>query len=203
MRTYVATSSEDKLRELRELFEDSIVELGAVTGYKPPVEDGETYADNALIKARALHSALKAKGIEAAVLADDSGIEVEALDGRPGVHSARYAGEDASWEQRLGKLLAEMDGIENRRCRYVCFFAFIYPEGRELIAAGHVDGTLTTEVTHGENGFGYDPVFQFDPAGKTFAQLSDTYKHLVSHRGNAARNLLTILNIHARHRAGD
>lgn len=145
-----------------------------------PPEDGETYADNALIKARA-----GARALGRAVIADDSGIEAAALGGRPGVRSARYAGEQASDAENLAKLIAEVPvGSE---LRYVCALAFVDGDGSEHVVFGECHGRMAREP-RGQNGFGYDPVFLPDEHdGLTIAELSEAGKDAISHRGRALR----------------
>jgi XTP/dITP diphosphohydrolase len=184
----LATRNEHKLRELAEI-------LPAV-GLRPlpeevemPPEDGETFAANALIKARA---AREATGGEAAI-ADDSGIEAEALGGRPGVRSARYAGVDASDEENLARLLAEVGAAGNdRRVAYVCVIALVTEGGAEHLFEGRCAGTLA-QTPRGTGGFGYDPAFVPDETGpddgRTMAELDPAEKHAISHRGRAARAL--------------
>lgn len=194
MKTYVATKNLGKLDELRAIFRGSRLALDTYDGYAD-VEEGEAdYVENALLKARALQAQLRAAGVEAAVLADDSGIEVEALDNRPGVLSARYAGADATWADRRAALLAEMRGVHEieRGARFVCVMALLLPTGEELIGEGIVDGRLTTEE-HGEGGFGYDPIFFYPPSHKTFAELPTATKNRLSHRARAAGALLEAL----------
>jgi XTP/dITP diphosphohydrolase len=150
-----------------------------------PPEDGHTFAENALPKARAA-----AAGTGAPSIADDSGIEAAALDGAPGVRSARYAGARASDEENLAKLLAEAP--PGSALRYVCALAYVDPrEGLERVFEGSCEGRLA-EMPRGERGFGYDPAFLPDdgPAGLTMAELGDTQKDAISHRGRAARALL-------------
>ena len=154
-----------------------------------PVEDGETLLDNARIKAQAL---VDATG-EAAV-ADDTGLEVEALDGAPGVLTARYAGEDATYEDNWRKLLHELGDESNRRARWRTVALALWPDGTEQWAEGTCDGTITFEASGGE-GFGYDPVFVPDGGdGRTFAELTREEKNAVSHRGLAFRALSQLLD---------
>jgi XTP/dITP diphosphohydrolase len=186
----VATRNEHKLEELREIligFEliplPDRVEL--------PPETGETFAENALIKARAAH---EATGVEA--IADDSGIVAAALGGAPGVRSARFAGADASDGQNLGKLLAEVGLDADRSVAYVCVMAHVGADGSESIYEGRCEGTLALEP-RGSGGFGYDPAFipaDTGPGdGRTMAELSSAEKHAISHRGRAARALAVAL----------
>jgi XTP/dITP diphosphohydrolase len=158
-----------------------------------PVEDGETLFDNARIKARAL---VEATG-EAAV-ADDTGLEVEALDGAPGVFTARYAGEAATYEDNWRKLLAELGDEANRRARWRTVALVLWPDGTERWAEGTCEGTITRQA-EGVQGFGYDPVFVPDGGdGRTFAELSREEKNAVSHRGRAFRALGALLGVDPR-----
>jgi len=153
-------------------------------GFELPPEDGETFAENALGKARAA-----AAGLGRAAIADDSGIAAAALGGAPGVRSARFAGEHASDEQNLAKLLAEAPA--GSALEYVCVIAYAEPGGEERLFEGRCSGRLA-ERPRGERGFGYDPAFLPDdgPPGLTMAELSDEQKDAISHRGRAARELL-------------
>lgn len=197
LRTFVATSNAGKLAEMRAIFAGSRLELEVYPAYAA-VEEGETsYADNALLKARALQSQLVSAGIGACVLADDSGLEVAALAGRPGVLSARYAGLEATWRERRAALLYEMRtfGDDRRDAQFVACMALLFSDGTSVVAAGSVSGTITTREI-GENGFGYDPIFFYPPASRTFAELSAEVKNSCSHRGAAAANLLSRLAQH-------
>ncbi|HEV2260806.1 MAG TPA: non-canonical purine NTP pyrophosphatase, partial [Candidatus Rubrimentiphilum sp.] len=162
--------------------------------YKQPFEGEDSYAENAAIKARWLQGQLREAGIQGAVLADDSGIEVDVLGGRPGVLSARYVSKDASWPDRRRQLLRELDGVpeEKRGAKFVCAMMLILDDGTELAGYGEVEGSIA-EREHGEGGFGYDPIFWYAPAGRTFAQLAEEEKNAVSHRRRAADDLLAML----------
>jgi XTP/dITP diphosphohydrolase len=182
-RLVVATRNEHKLRELGEILTGlELVPLPAV--FELPPETGETFAANALIKARAAHAATGAEAI-----ADDSGIEARALGGRPGVRSARYAGEGATDQENLDKLIAELRDREDRSVAYVCVIAHV-ADGGERLFEGRCEGTLTLEP-RGSGGFGYDPAFVPDEIGdgRTMAELEPGEKHAISHRGRAAREL--------------
>jgi XTP/dITP diphosphohydrolase len=190
----VATRNEHKLRELRELLPG--VELDPLPPeIELPPEEWETFSENALGKARAAHAATGR-----AVIADDSGIEARGLDGRPGVRSARYAGEDATDEQNLAKLLDEVGGQDDRGVSYVCVIALVDDGGNESIFEGRCAGTLATEP-RGAGGFGYDPAFIPDDTGpgdeRTMAELSPEEKNAISHRGQAARALAVHLGLEA------
>ena len=191
MLVYVATTNEGKLRELRELTAGSDLHLMVDELYTAAPEGDLSYAENAAIKARALRVSLLERGIQAAVIADDSGLEVSALDGRPGVLSARYGG-DFSWEERRGFLLGELAQAADRTARFVCVLHFIDEQGNELISHAHVDGEITTE-DRGERGFSYDPIFYYPPLERTFAELRIREKNAVSHRAIAVGKLLVSL----------
>lgn len=185
-RAVVATHNPHKLRELVEIL-DSLELEQAPDRLELPPEDGETFADNALAKARAAHTAT---GM--AAIADDSGIEARALGGRPGVRSARYAGLEAGDEQNLALLLRELAGAADRSVAYVCALAFVDEGGAEHLFEGRCEGELATEP-RGSGGFGYDPAFVPDDTGpddrRTMAELTAAEKHAISHRGRAAREL--------------
>lgn len=195
MRLVLATGNPGKAAEIELL-------LGGVPGLElvprpehvpEPVEDAETLLDNARIKARALVAATG----EAAV-ADDTGLEVEALGGAPGVHTARYAGPGATYEDNWRKLLRELDGEGNRRARWRTVALVVWPDGTERWAEGTCDGVIAPAAA-GVEGFGYDPVFVPDEGdGRTFAELSRAEKNAVSHRGRAFRALSTLLGVDPR-----
>ena len=196
MTVYVATKNAGKLRELNELFAGAPFTLATFAAYEDPVEGDTSYADNAALKARALHAQLRAAGVRGSVLADDSGLEVRALGGRPGVLTAYYGGAGRSWGERRRMLLAELaaaSGIPDQRARFVCALHFIDAAGREVTATAHVDGEITTE--RGELGFSFDPIFFYPPAGRTFAELSGDEKNRVSHRARAITSLLGALTL--------
>ncbi len=176
------------------MFAGSAIDVRTYDGYIDPIEGDETYVANALLKARALRAQLRDVRIEAAVLADDSGIELDALGGGPGVLSARYAGETTPWPKRLETMMDAVRRVpEDRRgARFVCVMALILPEGREIVVEGDVRGRITTEL-RGANGFGYDPIFYYPPIGKTFGEIPEAEKNQLSHRGKAARALLQAL----------
>jgi XTP/dITP diphosphohydrolase len=190
MRLVLATGNKGKAAEIELL-------LGAVPGLEllprpvdvpEPVEDGDTLLDNARIKARAL---VDATG-EAAV-ADDTGLEVAALDGAPGVHTARYAGDDVTYEDNWRKLLAELGDEADRRAQWRTIALVLRPDGSEVWAEGTCDGAITRQAV-GAEGFGYDPVFVPDEGdGRTFAELTREEKNAVSHRGRAFRALARLL----------
>lgn len=182
MKIIAATNNENKVREICEIFTPLGFEVVSQSNASIDVEveeTGNTFEKNALIKARAV-----AMVTDDCVIADDSGLCVDALGGRPGVMSARYAGPDATDADRIEKLLGELKGETDRSAKFMCSIAFIYPDGRELVAAGEVKGHILDEP-RGENGFGYDPVFFSDELSKTFAEATNEEKNSVSHRGRA------------------
>jgi len=195
VRLVVASANPDKAREIRGL-------LGGVDGVEllprpesvPEVEEtGTTLVENARLKARAL---MEATGT--AAVADDTGLEVEALDGAPGVYSARFAGEHATYADNVSKLLRELaargaTAPERRRASFRTVALVAYPDGSELVADGEVRGTIAA-APRGDGGFGYDPVFVPDGGdGRSFAELTPEEKHALSHRGRAFRRLAKLL----------
>jgi XTP/dITP diphosphohydrolase len=191
-RLLLATNNAGKVIELRQLLDGCGWELvtPADLGLKLDAEEvGQTYAENATIKALAF---AEASGL--VTLADDSGLEVDALDGRPGVQSARYAGADRTDGERVEKLLQELSGVpdEKRTARFRAVIAIAEPGGRTELVEGTVEGRIAHEP-RGENGFGYDPVFLLPERGLTTAELPPDEKHAVSHRGVAARRARAVL----------
>ncbi len=178
----IATRNPGKTSEIRDLLEGFPIEIKNLDDFGPipeVEEDGETFDDNAYKKASFAANVL---GIPA--LADDSGLVVEALDGAPGVYSARYAGENATDEQRVSKLLNELKNAANRKAAFECVISIAVPGGPALTYEGRCEGVIA-EHPAGENGFGYDPVFYYPPLKKTFAQLTRAEKSRISHRGRA------------------
>ena len=191
VRVFVATKNVGKFRELRAIFAGSGWDLESYPEYVEPEEGPTSYADNAALKARALRAQLETAGVDGGVLADDSGIEVIALGRRPGVLSARYGGETANWSERRRALLRELDGAgsADRSARFVCVLHFIDRAGREFSVRGEIEGSLAA-AERGSAGFSFDPIFEYLPAGKTFAEMPEEVKNAVSHRARAARALL-------------
>jgi XTP/dITP diphosphohydrolase len=194
VKVYVATRNAGKLREMEALFASSGVILATHAGYEDPVEGDVSYADNAALKAHALHGQLRRAGIAGDVLADDSGLEVFALDRRPGVLTAFYGGAELPWSQRRARLIAELaeSGSAHRRARFVCALHLVSAEGREFATLGTVDGEIAPEE-RGELGFSFDPVFLYPPADRTFAEMTAEEKNRVSHRAIAAAGLVAEL----------
>ncbi len=188
----IATRNQGKVNEIRELMRDlplAFLSLADLPNFPDIEEDGETFEQNALKKARVL---AQATGLTA--LADDSGLCVDALDGRPGVHSARYAGESASDADRFNRILEKMRNVpdEKRSARFVCVLALVWPDGEERLFQGTCEGKITHEPL-GTEGFGYDPIFYYEEAELTFAEMDRQGKNRVSHRGRALRQLAAYL----------
>jgi len=181
LKLVLASRNENKLRELRRALPDW--EIALLDAADEPVEDGLTFVDNARIKAR--HGRANADP-EDWVAGEDSGIEVVALGGRPGIHSARWA------DDPVGRLLAELQGIDDRRARYVCELVALSPDGSEVRATGTLEGVVAHDPC-GEEGFGYDPIFV--PLGETAtaAELGNAWKSANSHRAKAAASLADAL----------
>lgn len=185
MKLVLATRNDHKLREFREALPEHEI-LPLPDGVELPAETGDTFAENAVDKARAAHVATGLPSI-----ADDSGIEAAALGGRPGVRSARYAGEDATDEENLQKLLDEVGAADgDRKVAYVCALVHVTDDGEEWLFEHRCTGQLATEP-RGDGGFGYDPAFIPDDYddGRTMAELTPDEKHAISHRGRAAKAL--------------
>ena len=189
MRLLLATRNRGKLAEIQQVLAGLPFHLETLEGHPglpDAVEDGRTFAENACLKARHF---LALTGLP--TLAEDSGLEVLSLDGRPGVHSARYAADDASRVERILNELDEIErrtGTDDRRARFVCSICVLFSEGRQVAVEGEVYGRITRRP-QGSGGFGYDPVFYYPAAGRTFAEMSREEKNQVSHRGRAFQKL--------------
>ena len=192
MKLIFATGNENKMREIRQIFGDfgyeilSMKEAGIDIDI---VEDGISFQENALIKARAVHAASGAL-----VLADDSGLEIDALNREPGIYSARYMGEDTSYDIKNADLIRRVEGLpdEKRSARFVCAVAAVLPDGRDLVQTGVMEGRVAYQPA-GENGFGYDPIFFVEELGCTSAMISTEEKNRISHRGKSLRALRDVL----------
>ncbi|MGN0277138.1 MAG: RdgB/HAM1 family non-canonical purine NTP pyrophosphatase [Hominisplanchenecus sp.] len=195
-RIVFATGNAGKMREIRMIMDDlgipvlSMKEAGIQMDI---LENGKSFAQNAEIKARAVHSMC-----HDIVIADDSGLEIDFLNGEPGIYSARYMGEDTSYHIKNASLIERLDGVpdEKRTARFVCAIAAVLPDGRVLHSRGTIEGIIGYEE-RGENGFGYDPIFYLPEYGCTTAQLDPVTKNELSHRGKALRamkeQLITVL----------
>lgn len=184
-RLVVATGNAHKLKEIAEIFTDFEVVSQKEMGFDTDVEEtGATFMENALIKARAACQALNCMA-----MADDSGLCVEALQGAPGVFSARYSGEHGNDKANRDLLLKNLDGIENRRAYFNCAVALVYPDGKEITAEGKTYGNILTEEV-GNGGFGYDCIFESEDLHKSFGLATSEEKNSISHRGRALKSLL-------------
>ena len=182
----VATRNRGKSAEIRKFLAEFPVEIKDLNDFGPLpeiIEDGATFEENAYKKA-----SFTAKILGLPALADDSGLEVRALDGEPGVHSARYAGPNATDADNNAKLLQAMESAADRRARFVCVLSLAVPTGAALTYEAACEGVIL-EAPRGENGFGYDPLFFHPPTGKSFAEMSLEEKAEVSHRGQAMQDL--------------
>ena len=183
----LATSNKDKAREIAEILSDTpfVVTTMKEEGFDPDiVEDGKTFEENALIKARTVHEL--AKG--AYVMADDSGLCIDALDGAPGIYSARFCGENSTYPEKFAKIFEMLKDVpeEKRTAKFVCSIAVVRPDGSEFTVRGEVCGVLH-EKPMGDGGFGYDPIFYVPEFGMTTAQMTKEQKNSISHRGKASR----------------
>lgn len=188
----IATQNKGKIAEIALALADLPVKVLALSDFGPisePIEDGMTFSENALLKAR-----YYAKATGKACLADDSGLEVDVLQGAPGIYSARFAGEHANDHENNQKLLAELVQVEEskRTARFRCVLAFVDQDGKEITADGICSGMIGREM-QGEGGFGYDCLFYIPELGKTMAEISKTEKNTISHRGEALRNMASQL----------
>ncbi len=188
MKLVFATNNNHKLKEVKQLLPDSIelLSLRDIDCDDDIAETGSTIRDNAFIKARYIYEKF---GMNC--FADDTGLEVDALDGRPGVYSARFAGPSGRSEQNIEKLLTELKGIENRKANFRTAISLMI-DGVETTFEGIINGAITS-FESGDKGFGYDPVFLPDGYDKTFAQMSDIEKNSISHRGIAVKKLVEYL----------
>ena len=198
MRLIFATGNKGKMNEIREIMSDSVPVLSmAEAGVSTDVEeDGNSFMENSFIKARAVARTCKEKGIDdAIVLADDSGLVVDALNGEPGIYSARYLGEDTPYSIKNAKIIERLNGVsdEDRTARFVCAIACVMPDGREYSAEATYEGAIGYEE-RGEHGFGYDPIFYLPDRGVYSAELNPDEKNRISHRGKALRMMKEILS---------
>lgn len=191
MKIVLASENQGKIKEIQEILQVpglKFLSLKDFPGLKPGEEDGENYLENAYKKALPI-----AQHTQCYALADDSGLEVFALDGRPGLYSARYAGPECQPEENINKILHELAGQESREAKFVCFLALVSPDGELWSASGILKGQISQE-RKGKHGFGYDPIFFVPEKGKTLAELSALEKNEISHRRKALINLSNILN---------
>jgi XTP/dITP diphosphohydrolase len=187
----LATHNRGKVKEISALLSDADVLVESLREFPEfhlSEEIGSTYLENARAKANEVANYTKCWS-----LADDSGLEVEALWGKPGVHSARFAGKSASNEDNIQKLLKEIENKKNRKATFRCVLVLAHPDGREMIAEGELEGWIS-EKPRGNHGFGYDPIFLLTPDGPALAEISEEKKNRVSHRGRALKKLRKILS---------
>lgn len=187
-----ATGNQGKMREIRKILENmrihgeetEILSMKEAGIQRDIVEDGATFTENAIIKAKVVAKEAK----DAIVLADDSGLVIDYLNGEPGIYSARYLGEDTSYHIKNADLIKRLDGVEDekRTARFVCAIAAVMPDGEIFTETGTIEGRIGYEEK-GEGGFGYDPIFYVPEYGKSTAELSEDEKNAVSHRGRALR----------------
>jgi XTP/dITP diphosphohydrolase len=196
----IATTNQGKAKEFADLLGgvfEKIASLNNYDSFPNIVEDGKTFGENALKKARAIAIFTKKT-----TLADDSGLEVEALEGRPGILSSRYAGENAGDKENIKKLLKELKGITDRNARFVCNLALVFPGGQEIVVEGNCEGIIL-DKPRGGGGFGYDPLFFLPELNKTMAELSPQEKNMISHRGRAVKALIMYINGRKRVQSGN
>lgn len=188
-----ATGNENKMKEIRMILSDlgmPILSMKEAEICVDVVEDGSTFEENALKKATEIAQTVD----NCIVLADDSGLEIDYLNKEPGIYSARYAGEDTSYDIKNNLLLSRLEGVpdEKRTARFVCAIAAAFPDGTTEVVRGTIEGRIGYEIA-GENGFGYDPIFYVPEYGCTTAQMSPEKKNELSHRGNALRAMKIIM----------
>lgn len=195
MQFVVATANRHKLQEIKEILAPYSIELAPPPADVPAVaETGQTYEENAVIKAAAV-----AKQFQRPAIADDSGLEIDALNGAPGLYSSRYLGEEKSYDVKNRHILDAMKNIppEKRKARFVCAAAIAYPDGTSKAIRGTVEGIIADSM-HGNQGFGYDPIFFLPQLGKTMAELTPEEKNRISHRSQAFRLLMGTLPVNDR-----
>ena len=192
-----ATGNAGKMKEIRMIMADLDIEVQSMKEAEIQaeiVEDGETFEENAKIKAQAIAQELRARGEQAVVLADDSGLEIDYLNKEPGVYSARYMGEDTPYTVKNANLIQRLEGVpdEERTARFVCVIAAVFPDGRGFQTRATIEGRIGYEEK-GQNGFGYDPIFYLPEYGMYSAELAPEEKNRISHRGKALEEMKKIL----------
>ncbi len=192
MNLVLATNNDDKIKEIKYLLEDLPVTIFSRDDFLefPDVEEtGQTLKENALLKAKTI-----AEFCDMPALADDTGLEVDALDGAPGIYSARYAGDNVSYADNVNKLIKEMKDVpkEKRTARFRCVIAIDWNDGNTETVEGVCEGFITEDI-QGDKGFGYDPVFYYPPKDKRFSQMTIEEKNMVSHRGLALQNMVDLI----------
>lgn len=192
-----ATGNAGKMREIRMIMADLGLEILSMKEAGIDVEiteDGKTFEENAVIKATAVAEELKKRGVQAVVIADDSGLEIDYLDREPGIYSARYMGEDTPYTVKNANLIQRLEGVpdEKRTARFVCAIAAVLTDGRRFETGAAVEGRIGYEE-RGENGFGYDPIFYLPEYGMYSAELAPEEKNRISHRGRALAEMKKVL----------
>lgn len=195
----LASNNSKKIKEMKEILNDLDVEVKSLENENiniDVVEDGQTFEENAKKKAKEIYEFLLERGDKNfIILADDSGLVVDYLNGEPGIYSARYAGEHGNDSKNNEKLLRKLNGVskENRDAKFICQLAIFTEHGEYYKVTGEVQGSIIEEV-HGKGGFGYDPLFFYEPLNKTFAELTAEEKNEISHRGIALKELKQIIH---------
>lgn len=192
-RIVFATGNQGKMREIREIMQDlgcEIISMKEADILADIEENGTTFEENALIKAKSVASISKELGYSDIVIADDSGLEIDALNKEPGIYSARYMGEDTPYSEKNANLISRLAGVpdEKRTARFVCAIAAVLPDGRTLTTRATIEGRIGYEEK-GSNGFGYDPIFQVPEYGCSTAELTMEQKNRISHRGKALQRM--------------
>lgn len=202
-----ATGNEEKMKEIRAILEEPglrVLSMGEAGIGIEAEENGSTFEENALIKAKALAEQCREKQSpllqdcapgELVVMADDSGLEIDYLNGEPGVYSARYMGHETSYREKNANLIARLEGVEkaDRTARFVCAIAAVFPDGGHAVTRGKIEGYIGWQES-GENGFGYDPIFYLYENDQSTASLSPKQKNRISHRGRALRRMKELMD---------
>ena len=197
MKIIFATGNKDKMAEIREIMSDLNIEVASMKEEgieSDPEENGISFEENALIKARAVAKIAKEKGIDAIILSDDSGLEVDCLGGEPGIYSARYLGRETPYSEKNRYIIDKVNetGDKERTARFVCAVAAVFPDMTEEVVRGTIEGTVAFTPS-GNQGFGYDPIFWVPELSCTTADLCNEEKNKISHRGRALRMMKEVL----------
>lgn len=197
MKIIFATGNQNKMKEIRMILQDlgmEILSMKEAGVFLDVEENGTTFEENALIKATAIAELPEVKAMDAVVLADDSGLEIDYLDKAPGIRSARYAGTDTSYDIKNSLILSLLKGVpdEERTARFVCAIGAVFPDGTKEVVRGTMEGRIAYEIAGG-NGFGYDPIFYLPQYGCTSAELSPEKKNELSHRGEGLRLMRKVM----------
>lgn len=191
MELFIASSNKNKIEEFKLMLEPLGYEIKSLKDIPEEIdieETGETFEENAIIKAQTICNKF---GISC--ISDDSGLEIDALNKEPGVHSARFLGHETSYEYKNAYILDKMKNVDNRTCRFVCSIALCCPNKEPIVFTDTIEGSVAFEI-EGNSGFGYDPIFYYEPCHTTLANISENLKNEISHRGKACRQLLGYLN---------